>query len=443
MKKGSVHLIGRPTYLQSLTKWLGQNDLVKIVTGVRRCGKSKLLELFQSHLWFEGLVNDDNQIISINLEDASQTDEIGLKLTKEQRLISYKELLDFIKKRLQKNKMNYIFLDEIQLLENWERVVNTLRLMDNTDIYLTGSNAYMFSSDLANTFGGRYIEIKMQPYSFAEYFNAYTSVQHLRVKTREEYLEGHTFEGVYNKYVTQGGFPQTVNFLFDQQMIYDYLKDTVYLNTLQKDIVRRFNVGDTNKLDAVVRYLFDNIGNETSLRSIERALKASGQTVSAPSIDTYLKGLMDSYLLYKCERYDIKGKKYLDSNAKYYVVDAGLRTALLGQKDMDFGHVLENVVYLELLRRGYCVSVGKINSGGKTLEVDFVAQKAGGNIEYYQVALYTLDPQVLEREVAPLAAINDNYPKFILSMDAGQGDTNGIKRLNVLQWLLMDPAQEK
>lgn len=221
-------------------------------------------------------------------------------------------------------------------------------------------------------------------------------------------------------------------------MINDYLHDTVYMNTLQKDIVRRFNIADSNKLDSVVRYMFDNIGNETSLRSIERGLKAAGYNVSAPSIDVYLKGLLDSYLLYKCERYDIKGKKYLDSNAKYYAVDVGLRTALLGQKNVNAGHILENIVYLELLRRGYKVSVGKVCSAGKNLEVDFVTQKAGGQVEYYQVALYALEPTTLQRELAPLEAIDDNYPKFILSLDFGSGETKGIKRLNVIDWLLND-----
>ena len=221
-------------------------------------------------------------------------------------------------------------------------------------------------------------------------------------------------------------------------MINDYLHDTVYMHTLQKDIVQRFNTVNSNKLDSVVKYVFDNIniGSETSLRNIENGLKAAGYSVSSPSIDTYLKGLLDSYLIYKCERYDIKGKKFLESNAKYYVVDAGLRTALLGQKDKDFGHVLENVVYLELLRRGYTVSIGKIRSAGKDLEVDFVAQKSGGATEYYQVALYTLDSDTLKRELAPLEAISDNHPKFILSLDGGNGETNGIKRLNVLSWLI-------
>ena len=224
--------------------------------------------------------------------------------------------------------------------------------------------------------------------------------------------------------------------VYDKQLISDYLLDTVYLNTIQKDVVKRFNIADTNKLDAVAKYLFDNIGCETSVRNIAKCLEASGRKISVPTIDTYIQGLVDSFLLYKCERYDIKGKQYLDSNAKYYVADIGLRTALLGIKDMDAGHILENIVYLELIRRGYEVSVGKLVKSGKSIEVDFVARKSGGLVEYYQVALNVLEPQILQRELVPLEAIDDNYPKFLLSMDYGSGENNGIKRLNVFDWLL-------
>lgn len=378
MESASIQLIDRPKYLLDLSKWTGQNDLVKIVTGVRRCGKSKLLELFQANLIMKNLATDE-QIISVNLEDPVQAKEIGLTLTENKRLRSYETLLDFILKRLQKEKMNYVFIDEIQLLEDWEQVANALRLRGNVDVYLTGSNAYMFSSDLANVFGGRYVEIKMLPYSFAEYCNAYNSMIGLKAfENREDFLKRYDLQTIYTKYVTESGFPQTVNIAFDRQMINDYLHDTVYMNTLQKDIVRRFNITDSNKLDSVVRYMFDNIGNETSLRSIERGLKAAGYNVSAPSIDVYLKGLLDSYLLYKCERYDIKGKKYLESNAKYYVVDVGLRTALLGQKNVDAGHILENIVYLELLRRGYKVSVGKVYSAGKIWRLILSCKKRAG-----------------------------------------------------------------
>ena len=436
MQKAVEHLIGRPQYIAQLKKWQGQNDLIKIVTGVRRCGKSKLFSLFQSDLTFDSVKTKKKiNIIDINLEDLMQTRKIGLVYDNEGFLTDYNKLLDHIVALLQPKVMNYVFLDEIQLLRDWQKVANTLRLQKNVDVYLTGSNAYMFSSDLANTLGGRYVEIKMQPLSFSEYFFSYQSKASLYMRTKKDYDEINDPWAVYSHYIKESGFPQTLDFLYDRQLINDYLLDTVYLNTIQKDIVRRFKIGDTNKLDAVVRYLFDNIGNETSVRGIERGLKAGGYNISVPTITTYIQGLLDSYLMYKCDRYDIKGKQILDGNAKYYVADAGLRAALLGHEDMDQGHILENVVYLELLRRGYKVSVGKISKGNKNIEVDFVAQKSGGEVEYYQVA-YALEPEVLKREIAPLEEIEDNYPKFLLSMDYSEGNTKGIKRVNVLKWLL-------
>lgn len=428
-------LIDRPEYIRQLKSWQGQNDLIKIVTGVRRCGKSKLFELFQTQLQFDKIADDD-QIVSINLEDLIQTRNIGLTEDTEHFLIGYEKLLDYILERLNSQKMNFVFIDEVQLLRDWQKVANALRLQKNVDVYLTGSNAYMFSSDLANSLGGRYIEIKMQPLSFLEYYMAYRLMAGDTLRTRQDFLEFGDFQATYEHYIRESGFPQTLKMLYDRQHISDYLRDTVYLNTVQKDIVKRFNIADTNKLEAVVKYMFDNIGNETSVRSIERGLSAGGHKISVPTIDRIIEGLLDSFLMYKCDRYDIKGKQYLDSNSKYYVADIGLRTALLGIKDMDAGHILENVVYLELIRRGYEVSVGKIHKGSKLVEVDFVAKKSGGIVEYYQVALNVLGSELLERELAPLEAIDDNYPKFLLTMDYGSGENNGIKRLNVLDWLL-------
>jgi len=435
MQSASERIVGRPQYIEQLKKWQGQSDLIKIITGVRRCGKSKLFYLYQ----FDLIANkqaDDSQIININLEDLVQTNKIGLSYDTENFLVGYNKLLDYVLSILKPNKMNYVFIDEIQLLRDWDKVANALRLQSNVDLYLTGSNAYMFSSDLANSLGGRYIEIKMQPFSFKEYFSAYSMFTQFYSKTKKDMNDLHNPMAVYSHYITESGFPQTLNLVYDKQLISDYLLDTVYLNTIQKDIVKRFNIADTNKLDAVVKYMFDNIGNETSIRNIEKGLNAGGHKISVPTIDTMVQGLLDSFLLYKCDRYDIKGKQYLDSNAKYYVADIGLRTALLGIKDMDQGHILENVVYLELLRRGYQVSVGKIVKGGKNIEVDFVAKKSGGIVEYYQVALNVLGTDILERELAPLEAIEDNYPKFLLTMDFGSGENNGIKRMNVLEWLL-------
>lgn len=431
----SERIVGRPQYIEQLKKWQSQTDLIKIVTGVRRCGKSKLFSLYQFDLIVHK-VADDSQIININLEDLMQTQKIGLEYDAENFLTDYNKLLDYIIKRLNPQKMNYVFVDEIQLLRDWQLVANTLRLQNNVDLYLTGSNAYMFSSDLANQLGGRYVEIKMQPLSFKEYFGAYS--QFALPLTSKDIQDFHNPMAVYSHYIKESGFPQTLSLLYDKQLISDYLLDTVYLNTIQKDVVKRFNIADTNKLDAVVKYLFDNIGCETSVRNISKSLEASGRKISVPTIDTYIQGLLDSFLMYKCDRYDIKGKQYLDSNAKYYVADIGLRTALLGIKDMDAGHILENVVYLELIRRGYEVSVGKLVKGGKNIEVDFVAKKSGGLVEYYQVALNVLDQQILTRELASLEAIDDNYPKILLSMDYGSGENNGIKRLNVFEWLLQE-----
>jgi hypothetical protein len=415
----SEKLIDRPEYIKKLNQWKNQDDLVKIVTGVRRCGKSKLFVLFQKELLKHNDICQE-QVISINLEDMLTTKKIGLEYNNKNLLVGYEKLLDYILKIIKTDKMNYVFIDEVQLLVNWQIVANALRLQDNVDLYLTGSNAYMFSGDLSNSFGGRFIEIKIQPFSFKEYYNS------LPKSMQSKHLQE-----IYLKYITESSFPQTVKFNSDMDLINDYLLNTVYLNTIQKDIIKRYGVSNTNKLDTVVRYMFDNIGNETSLRNIERGLKNFGYSVSAPTIDVYLKGLLDSYLLYKCDKYDIKGKKILNTNSKYYVADIGLRKALLNNSDRDFGHILENVVYLELLRRGYNVNVGKCYNS----EIDFIVTK-NSITEYYQVALNILNDNTFDREISPLEKLKNNYPKFLLTTDIGSGEYNGIRRINVFDWLL-------
>jgi predicted AAA+ superfamily ATPase len=399
-------LIDRPEYLEKLKMWLGHADVIKIVTGVRRSGKSTLLTLFQNHLLENGT-------------DKSQIQEIKFELSENEELLDRKKLHKHVLENANPNKMNYVFLDEIQLVQDWQKTVNSLRMRPNIDLYLTGSNAYMFSSELATIIGGRYVEIQMLPLSFKEYVAG---------------IGGNTgnLQEKYDTYTRESGFPQTVAFSSNKQLINDYLINTVYQNTIQKDIVKRFKLKDPARLDNVIRYMFDNIGNETSLRGIERGLKADGISISPTTIDIYIQGLLDSYLMHKCDRYDIKGKKILSLNSKYYVADVGLRTVLFGRAGRDFGYVLENVVYLELIRRGYKVSVGKI----KDIEVDFVASKPDGEIEYYQVAFTALEPSTLQRELSPLEEIRDNYPKFLLTMDPGTDIDNGIKRINVLQWLM-------
>ena len=437
-------LINRPIYIEKLNALRGQTELVKIITGARRCGKSRLLSLFQTDLQLHGKVAD-SQIISINLEDPLQVRDAGLELNSKKMLVGYNKLLDFVLAKLNTRQLHYVFIDEVQLLEDWQQLANALRLRENADVYLTGSNAYMFSGDLANSFGGRYVEIKMQPFSFKEYIAAYEHFAPLTFNPRDDNKNGYSLQRIYETYITESGFPQTIHLSGKRQLINDYLMDTVYLNTIQKDIIKRFGITDKEKLDSVVRFMFGNIGCETSVRGIERGLKAAGNGIAIATLANYIQGLLDSYLMYKCDRFDIKGKQLLNVHSKYYVADIGLKTALMGHEDADMGRALENIVYLELLRRGYRVYVGNVKTKQvkingiikrKTLEVDFAAQKPGGETEYYQVALYVLaSEETLRRELASLEEIDDNFPKFLLTMDPGNGMSKGIRRLNVLEWL--------
>jgi predicted AAA+ superfamily ATPase len=407
-------LINRTEYLEKLKLLQDKQDLVKVITGARRCGKSVLLELFQNYLKTTGIADD--QIISINFEDLINDE-----------LRDYKKLHQHVMNLVQSDKMTYLFLDEAQLVENWIRAVNSLRIKKGVDIYVTGSNANMMSGDLNNEFGGRWMEIKMLPLSFKEYVlgNAQPDKP---------------LSDIYERYITESGFPQTIVFGGERRIIGDYLRDTVFLNAIQRDIISKYKLSDATKLNDTVRFVFDNIGCPTSLLSIEKGLKQSGRKVDADTVGNYIKWLQDCFMLYKCERYDIKGRRLLSTSAKYYVVDSGLRYALLGHRDADIGHTLENVVYLELLRRGYKVYTGKIDRKKETngeevaLEVDFVAERDGIK-EYYQVSRSILEEKTMKREYASLEAIKDGYPRYLLTMDA-RGGQGSIKRLNVLDWLL-------
>jgi predicted AAA+ superfamily ATPase len=414
--------VQRPEYLEKLAKWQIDSDMIKIITGVRRCGKSVLLKLFQERLIETGV-------------NPEQIFELELDMPNNKVFLDSDALYNHVLENLSPKKKNFVFLDEIQMVKNWQEAANGLRAEKNIDLYLTGSNAYMFSGELATLLGGRYVEIKMQPLSFKEY------VEGQKGKDLNADFSPASIQSLYFKYITESGFPQTLKYSGDVDLIGDYLLDTVYRNTINKDVIQRFKLKDEIKLDNVVRYLFDNISNETSMFGIEKSLRANDANVSNDSINKYVDGLLDSYLIYKCERLDLKGKKILSSSPKYYVCDAGLRAAVLGRKLGDTGRVLENVVYLELLRRGYDVYVGKIgrkqeDGKFKEIEVDFVATKANGIKEYYQVAATLLDESILSREVRSLEAINDNYPKYLLTMDTGNSTDKGINQLNVLDWLL-------
>ena len=446
-----MRLINRPEYLEKLKLWQSQPDLIKIVTGVRRCGKSKLFEIFQEYL--RTIKISEKQIISINLEDDVQTRKIGLRKNQKTKLLEDNGvLLDFITDKMQKDKKTFVFLDEIQMLDDWQRLANTLRFKKNTDVYLTGSNAHMFSSEIATLLGGRYIEIKMQPLSFKEYLSVFEKKDNMYILPSETSVaSGVSFTAgglpeIYALYTGESGFPQTIEFNHNPQMINNYLLDSVYQNTVRKDVIQRFGISDPVRLDEIIKFMFDNIGNATSLRNVQNKLKSdAGINISPATLNTYVKGLLDSYLMYKCEEYDLKGKRILESDAKYYTADIGLKNALLGHPDKDLGYALENVVYLELIRRGYDVKTGRVNTKtgkklkNKTIEIDFVAAKAGGIVEYYQAAWSVLgNEETMQREYASLEEIKDNYPKYLLTMDSGSGGQNGIKRINVLEWLIAE-----
>jgi predicted AAA+ superfamily ATPase len=393
-------MIERPQYLDKLISWKDK-DLIKIVTGIRRCGKSTLFELYRKYLISQGIEN--NQIQTINLEDVKNAFTDGYDLHKH------------IEKNLIVGKRNYIFLDEIQQIENAQRMLASLRLREGIDIYVTGSNAYMLSNKLATFIAGRYIEIKMYPLSFKEYASAFN---------------GLNTDEMFQQYLTNSGFPQVLEFGGNMQLIQDYIEG-IYRVIVQKDIAFHNGIKDISRFDSVAKFIFDNIGSETSIKNISNAMTSGGRKIHPQTIESYLDGFIECFALYRADRYDIKGKQYLMTNAKYYLADIGLRYAVLGNKGADDGHILENIVCVELLRRGYKVYVGKIGAN----EVDFVAVQYG-KIEYYQVSLSVLDENILARELKPLKDIRDSYPKFLLTRDYNNADYDGIKQMNVLDWLL-------
>ena len=394
-------MIERKKYLEELISFKDK-DLIKVITGIRRCGKSTLFDLYIDYLKENGI--KDEQIIRINLEDA---DYDFIK--------NYKDLYDYVKSKLISDKQNYVLLDEVQIVEDFQRACDSLYIKKNVDLYITGSNANLLSGELATLLSGRYVEIKMLPLSFEEYIS-YRGESDLQQK--------------YVDYITKSSFPYALN-LENTKDIRAYL-DGIYNTILIKDIATRKKISDISALDSVVRFMFDNIGNLCSSTKIANTMCSSGRNITVPTVESYLSALMEAFILYKTSRYDIKGKQILSSGAKYYVSDIGLRYYLLGSKNADQGHILENVVYLELLRRGYEVYVGKVDNS----EVDFIAINEKGE-EYYQVAYTVIDEKVLERELKSLENIKDHNPKYLLTMDfTPYTSYNGIKQINVLNWLL-------
>lgn len=394
--------IVRREYLERLRN-LKHKKLIKIITGIRRCGKSTVLEMFRDELLENGV--NENQIIFLNFEDYDN-----------KSLRNSDQLYSYIKERLTSD-MNYIFLDEIQRVENFPEIVDSLYIKENVDIYITGSNSSLLSSEIATLISGRYVEIKMLPLSFSEFVEATKQSKNL--------------SQAYRQYVETSSFPYVIELLQTPSEINSYLEG-IFNTILVKDIMDRKKIADSRVLKSVSQFLFDNIGLELSSKRIADTLTSNGRKSDSKTIEKYISSLEESFIVYKAYRYNIKGKEYLKSLEKYYVSDIGLRNFMLGKKAMDVGHILENIVYLELIRRGYQIYVGKVDD----MEIDFVAQNSQGNT-YIQVSASVRDENTLARELKPLKAIKDNYPKILLTLDDDpDGDYEGIIRKNALDWII-------
>ena len=393
--------IYRNYYLDKLTS-LKDKRIIKVLTGIRRCGKSTILSEFKNKLISEGV--PEKNIISINFEDANNME-----------LLDAMKLHKYIIDNTNEAEKNYVFLDEIQNVNEFEKCVNSLFLRDYLDIYITGSNSYMLSSELATYLTGRYIQIHVLPLSFKEYLSYYGETDELKK---------------YNDYITYGGFPYLIN-LDNREEKFNYL-DSVYNTVIIKDVISRKKINDPLILDSICKFLFDNIGSNVSTKKISDTLISEGRKNSVHTIEEYLNALLESYVLYRVNRFDIKGKQLLKTQEKYYLSDLGLRTYLLGNYyNKDLGHILENVIFLELKRRGYRIYIGKNNVN----EVDFVVETNDEYI-YIQVALSVRDEETLKRELRPLETINDHFKKYIMTLDYDTNNYNGIKQISAIDFLL-------
>ena len=398
-------MIGRKEYLDQLIASREKN-IIKVITGVRRCGKSTLFQLYIDYLKSTGVTDD--QIISVNLEDIDY-----------EHLLNYKALYEYVKERLQKGKYTYVFIDEAQSCKGFEKAVDSLYIKPNVDVYITGSNAYMLSGELATLLSGRYITIEMLPLSFKEYCTAQTG-------------NGKSMSENFNDYLRFGSFPYIAQLERNNAAVTPLI-DGIYNTILIKDVAKRKGITDVSLLENIVRFVASSIGSPISTKKISDTINSSGRRISVNTVDSYLRVLTDGYILYKTDRYDIKERQFLKTLGKYYIVDTGIRNLLLSSAESDIGHLIENVVYLELKRRGYKVNIGKMLEN----EIDFVASNMDGRT-YYQVSASVLDAGTLERELAPLRKIPDNHPKLLLTLDEVGAGSNyeGIRQINLLHWLL-------
>ncbi len=403
-------LINRKEYLDKLLSYKDK-DIIKVVTGLRRSGKSTLLEMFKNNLLINGVMPEQTQFYNFELPENF--------LNKPWDTLYFE-----IKSKLQTDKMNYIFLDEIQNISDFEKFVDGLYATKNIDLYITGSNANLLSSELATLLSGRYIEISILPFSFAEYLES------INIDTNNKYLN---YEAIFYNYVNETSLPKGIDLREEgYDKIYEYL-EALYSTIIKKDITQRHKIYDKRAFSNVVKFLANNIGNRVSPNSISKALKADNQSVHHATVENFIDYLVESFVFYRVNRFDIKGKKQLATQEKYYLVDLGLLNVLVGrERAADKGHILENVVYLELLRRGYKIWTGTLRNG----EIDFIVKNRFGEIEYYQISWEISNSETQRREFAPLESIKDNYPKFLLTTDTFTQNKAGIIHKNVFEWLL-------
>lgn len=399
--KMNSKVIYREEYMKKL-KLYKDKKIIKVLTGIRRSGKSTILNEFKNELVKSGV--DNKNIISINFEDNNNKE-----------LLDNQKLHDYIMEKADSKCQNYIFLDEIQNVPQFQKCVDSLFLRDYLDIYITGSNSYMLSGELATYLTGRYIQIHVLPLSFKEYLSHYGETDELKK---------------YNEYSMYGGFPYLINLEGSKEKI-EYL-DSIYNTVIMKDVINRKKVNDVMILESICRFLFDNIGSNISTKKISDTLASNGRKNSVHTIEEYLNSLIESYILYKVNRFDIKGKQLLKTQEKYYLSDLGLRTYLLGKNhNRDLGHILENIIFLELKRRAYRIYIGK----NDLTEVDFVVETEEDYI-YIQVALSVREEQTLKRELRPLETIADHYRKYIITLDYDTNNYNGIKQISAIDFLL-------
>ena len=398
----------RELYIEKIKPFIDK-DIIKVLTGIRRSGKSVMLKLIMEELKQNKI--DEKQFININFENL-----INRELTTADKLHEY-----ILKKASEIKKKCYIFLDEIQEVKDWEKCINSLRVNEeyDFDIYITGSNAKLLSGELSTYLAGRYVEFVIYPFSFKEFLETLKSIQQ-DVSTRE----------AFQKYVKFGGMPFLYNLAFEEEASLQYLKD-IYSSIILKDITQRNKIRDTDMLERVISYLIMNVGNNFSATSISKFFKSENRKVSVETILNYIKAAEESFLIYRVSRDDLIGKKVLNVNEKYYIADHGMREAILGSNQRDINQIFENIIYLELLRKGYNVRVGKVDN----LEVDFVYTKGNEKI-YVQVAYLLASSETIEREFTSLEKIDDNYPKYVISMDEFDMSRNGIKHINIIEFLI-------